>query len=152
MMAPIQVRTDPDGYVLVTIPLSLEASARVAIADLYQPFFVEWAQGGIVLVTRAAEWQRVAARFPGAITQDGFRLISLGLASAAGPPDPDGPPPLAAADLAALVRHLEQRGIRGRTLRSFYHDHLLVAEEHLAACLKVLTAFPGVSPGPSSGG
>src|SRR3972149_6645431 len=132
-MAPIQVRTDPDGYVLVTIPLSLEASARVAIAGLYQPFFVEWAQGGIVLVTRVAEWQRGGGAFPG------------------GPPAPGAPPPLAAADLAALVRHLEQRGIRGRTLRSFYRDHLLVAEEHLAACLEVLTAFPGVSPGPSRG-
>src|SRR3972149_12011927 len=140
-MAPIQVRPDPDAFVLVTIPLSLEASARVAIAGLYQPFFVEWAQGGIVLATRVGEWQRVAARFPGAITRDGFRLISLGLASAAGPPDPDGPPPLAAADLAALVRHLEQRRIRGRTLRSFYHDHLLVAEEDLAAPPAGLTAF-----------
>src|SRR3972149_8758645 len=104
MMAPIQVRTDPDGYVLVTIPLSREASARVAIAGLYQPFFVEGAQGGIALVTRAAEWQRLAARFPGAITRDGFRLISLGVASAAGPPDPAGPPPLAAAALAAPAR------------------------------------------------
>src|SRR3990172_2920148 len=117
MMAPIQVRTDPDGYVLVTIPLSLEASARVAIAGLYQPFFVEWAQGGIVLVTRAAEWQRVAARFPGAITEDGFRLISLGVASAAGPPDPARPPPLPAADLAALLRPPEQPGIRRRAPR-----------------------------------
>src|SRR3972149_5578648 len=132
-MAPIQVRTDPDGYVLVTIPLSLEASARVAIAGLYQPFFVEWAQGGIVLVTRAAEWQRVAARFPGAIPQDGFRLLSVGVASAAGPPDPDGPPPLAAADLVVLVRHLDQRGIRARALRSFYRDHLLGAGGHLGA-------------------
>src|SRR3989304_1204522 len=71
MMAPIQVRADPDGYVLVTIPLSLEASARVAIPGLYQPFFVEWAQGGIVLVTRAAEWQRGAGRFPRASPRGG---------------------------------------------------------------------------------
>ncbi len=148
----MQVKIDPDPYVLVTIPLSLEASARVAIAGLYQPFFVEWAQGGIVLVTRAVEWQRVVARFTGAITQDGFRLLSLSMAPAVEQLDPDGLPPLAAADLAALVGHLEQRGVRARPLRSFYRDHLLVAEEHLAASLEVLMAFPGSSPAPSSGG
>lgn len=63
---------DPAPYVLVTIPRSLEPSVRGALGGLHLPFFVEWAQDGIVLVARAAEWQRVAARFPGAVK--GYRL------------------------------------------------------------------------------
>lgn len=149
-MGPIQVRTDRDPYVLVTIPRSLEASTRVAIAGLYQPFFVEWARDGIVLVTRAAEWQRVVARFPGATTQEGFRLVSLGVAPAAGQSDPESPP-LAAADLATRLRQLEQRGVRVHLLRSFYRDHLLVAEGDLPACLEALGSSAGFTE-PSTGG
>lgn len=141
----------PDSYVVATIPRSLEASARGAIAALYQPFFVEWAEEGIVLVIPAAEWNRVAARLPGATTQPGFRLIALEDALAAGPPGSDGLPP-ASGELAAVVRALGQRGLRVRTLRSFYRDHLLVVEEDLAACLEFLAAPPPPTLDPASGG
>jgi hypothetical protein len=140
-------RLTPEPYVVVTVPRSLEASTRVAVAELYQPFFVEWAGDGIVLVAREVEWERLAARFPGAVTQTGFRLISLvpgGPAAGAGwPPEP--------ADPAALVRVLERRGVSARLLRSFYRDHLLVAAERLTVCLEVLAALLGVRPDAASG-
>ncbi len=142
---------DPAPYVLATIPRSLEASVRGAIAGLHLPFFVEWAQDGIVLVARAVEWQQVAARFPGAVTEEGYRLVSLGAAAGGGGHDPERPA-AAAADLAALVGLLQQRGITVRPLRSFYRDHLLVPAAHLAGCLEVLAAFPGISGDPASGG
>ncbi len=148
-MGSLQVRTDPDPYVMVTIPRSLEASARVAIAGLYQPFFVEWTEAGIVLVTRGAEWAHVADRFPGAVMQTGFRLISLG--APAGEGNPDRVEPNVPVDLKDLTRRLAERDVRVRPLRSFYRDHLLVREEDLAACLGALAAPPGVTPaGPAS--
>ncbi|MDR7426698.1 MAG: hypothetical protein QN152_05435 [Armatimonadota bacterium] len=132
---------DPALYVLVTIPRSLEPSVRGALGGLHLPFFVEWTQNGIVLVARAQEWQRVAARFPGAVTEEGYRLVSLGVASGVG--GPDSGHAAAAADLAALANLLQQRGVAVRPLRSFYRDHLLVPAEQLAACLEVLGALPG---------
>jgi len=133
---------DPDSYALVTIPRSLEASARVAIAGLYQPFFVEWTDAGIVLVARAAEWERVAGRFPGSVAQAGFRLISLGLPVEGLPAerDADSSGPQAPPDLPGLLRQLAERGIRARPLRSFYRDHLLVAAADLAAAAAALSA------------
>ena len=141
---------DPAPYVLVTIPRSLEASVRGALGGIHLPFFVEWAQDGIVLVTRAAEWQRVAALFPGAVTEEGYRLVSLGLAVGAGRGGVERA--AAAADLTTLAGLLQQRGIAVRPLRSFYRDHLLVPALHLSACLEVLGALAGPSGGSSSGG
>ena len=133
---------DPDAYVLVTIPRALEASTRAALAGLYQPFFVEWTDAGIVLVARAAEWERVAGRFPGSVAQAGFRLISLGLA-VEGPPaegDAGSSAPDAPSDLPGLIRRLAERQIQVRPLRSFYRDHLLVAEADLPAAIAALVA------------
>lgn len=159
-LTAMQIRIDPDAYVLVTIPRSLEASARVAIAGLYQPFFVEWTDAGIVLVTRTEEWERVAGRFPGAVVEKGFRLISLGLA-AEGTPDPSGPPtpgaptpgppapgPYAPPELSAVLRRLTEREIRVRALRSFYRDHLLLFEADLPAAVAILTGEETTSETP----
>ncbi len=141
---------DPAPYVLVTIPRSLEPSVRGVLGGLHLPFFVEWAQDGIILVARAAEWQRVAARFPGAVTEEGYRLVSLG--AALGVRGLESGHPAAAGDLTALADLLQRRGIAVRPLRSFYRDHLLVPAAQLEACLELLGALPGSSGGPSSGG
>jgi hypothetical protein len=113
---------DPEPYVVVSVPRPFEASLRLAVAGLHQPWFLEVEEGVVRLTVRAGEWALVAPRFPGAATVGPYRLLSF---PATEPAEGHG----SARDLA---RRLQQQGVAVRLLTSFFRDHLLLPAEALS--------------------
>ncbi|MDQ7827541.1 MAG: hypothetical protein QN122_01090 [Armatimonadota bacterium] len=125
---------DPEPYVVVAVPRLLEASLRLAVAGLHQPWFLEVEEGEARLTVRAGEWALVASRFPGAATAGPYRLLSFpATAPAAGTAESPATGPAEGHGSARdLARRLQQQGVAVRLLTSFFRDHLLLPAEALS--------------------
>lgn len=125
---------DPEPYVVVSVPRPLEASLRLAVAGLHQPWFLEVEEGVVRLTVRAGEWALVASRFPRAATAGPYRLLSFpATAPAAGTAESPATGPAEGHGSARdLARRLQQQGVAVRLLTSFFRDHLLLPAEALS--------------------
>ncbi len=112
-------------FVRVRVPAYLERSLQLALAGAHAPFFEHREEGGLEVVLRGGEWERIAPRFAGSAVTRGFRLVSVN-------PGPDSAFP------ARLRRAFDEHGVEAALLPSFHNDHVLVQDDQLQRCLEVV--------------